>query len=136
MKKKPSIRSLKKKAWGLFSRYIRLRDCLRTTGSPEYGECFSCDASLPFNQLQAGHFIAGRHHANLFSERGVQAQCRVCNIVKHGQQLEFRRQLIKLYGEGVDGELEDEANQIVKFTREDYEEKIEYYTNKIKELSC
>ena len=34
--KKKSVSSLKKKAWILFSTYIRLRDCLKTTGSTEY----------------------------------------------------------------------------------------------------
>lgn len=113
--KKKTVASLKNKIKPLFSWYIRLRDCLRTTGSLEYGECFTCDFSGHISLLDAGHFIP-KHNANLFSERGVQAQCRKCNRYSSGKQLEYRRQLIKLYGEGADIELEEEARQIKKFT--------------------
>ena len=113
---KNKIPTLKRRVWGLFSIYIRLRDCLRTTGSKEYGECFTCDETLPFDKLDAGHFIPGRHNSNLFSERGCQAQCRRCNRFKNGNVLEYRRQIVNLYGEGVDKELEDEAGQMIKFT--------------------
>ena len=133
--KTKSIRKLKAKAWVVFSKHIRARDCLLTTGSIEYGECFTCNETLPFKALQAGHFIPGRHNANLFSERGVHAQCRRCNLLESGKQLEYRRQVIKLYGEGADLELEEEARQIRKFTVPELEGMIEVYKNKFEELS-
>ena len=117
LRKKIKISTLKRRVWaGAFSPYIRLRDCMRTTGSLKYGECFTCSDTLPFNELDAGHFIPGRHNGNLFSERGCHAQCRTCNRFKDGNVLEYRRQVVELYGEGVDLELEEEARQIVKFT--------------------
>jgi len=114
--KKKTLSNYKDEVWKVFSEYIRKRDCLLTTGSLQYGECITCDETKPFNQLQAGHFIAGRHNGNLFSERGVHAQCESCNRFHGGRPLEYRRQIIKLYGEGVDEELEAEARQIIKFT--------------------
>ena len=110
-KKKPKTGALKKKAWKAFSEYIRTRDCLKTTGLPDYGRCITCSKIVPKTLLQAGHFIPGRHLANLFSEKGTHAQCYNCNINLKGNTLEYRRQIIKLYGEGVDTELETIAKQ-------------------------
>ncbi len=131
--KQPSKKTLKANAWNSFSKYIRLRDCLLTTGSFEYGECVSCDKTLPFSQLDAGHFIPKRS-GNYFSERGVNAQCRSCNRFHGGNQLEYRKEIIKRYGEGVDIELEKEARTIKKFSIVELEELRELYETKIKEL--
>lgn len=133
-KKRKTLKKAKKEAWVQFSLYIRTRDCLRTTGSPLYGECFTCNASLPISQLQAGHFISGRHNANLFSERGVHAQCKRCNCLEHGRQLEYRRQIIKLYGEGADLELEREAQEIRKYTVDELENLTNRYKEMLKEI--
>ena len=114
--KKKTLSGLKKRVWPIFSEYIRRRDCLLTTGLADYGKCITCSKIIPRTLLQAGHFIAGRHNANLFSERGVHAQCYNCNINLRGNTLEYRRQIIKLYGEGVAEELEAEARKTVKFT--------------------
>ena len=121
-KKKPvSIRKLKGRVWALFSQYIRTRDCFRTTGCSSFGLCITCGKRYHFKLLQAGHFISGRHNANLFSERGTNAQCYNCNINLRGNTLEYRRKIIELYGEGADLELEEEARQIRKYTISDLE---------------
>lgn len=132
--KKKTIRSMKDKAWRVFASYIKIRDCLLTTRSLEYGECITCDFSGHISKLDAGHFIPGRHNANLFSERGVHAQCKTCNGFEGGRPLEYRRQIIKLYGEGADLELEEEARQIKKFTIKELEELMVYYRDKTKAL--
>lgn len=132
--KKKRLSRLKAEAWKLFSEFVRKRACLRTTGSLEYGECFTCEFSGHISQLQAGHFIPGRHNGNLFSERGCQAQCKRCNLLEGGRPLEYRRQIIKLYGEGADIELEEEARQIKKFTVSDLETLMLNLKQKIKEL--
>ena len=82
--KKKTIRSMKEAVRPVFSRYVRLRDCLLTTGSLEFGECISCGRTKPFNELDAGHFIP-KHNANYFSERGVNAQCQSCNRYHSGK---------------------------------------------------
>lgn len=135
-RKQPKISTLKRKAWKLFSEYIRLRDCLGTTGLPDYGRCITCQKTVPKSLLQAGHFIAGRHNAGLFSERGVHAQCYNCNINLRGNTLEYRRRIIEKYGEGVDEELEHEAAQSRKFTPSELEELKLYYKEKIKLLNA
>ena len=132
--KKPSISSLKKKAWDLFSRYIRLRDCLKTTGCTSFGLCVTCGKRYHFKLLQAGHFIPGRHNANLFSEKGTHAQCYNCNINLRGNTLEYRRKIIEMYGEGYDEILEAEDRKVVKYTQQDYNEFIDTLKEKIKEI--
>ena len=119
--KKKTVSSVKKKVWALFSPYIRMRDCLETTGCTSWGLCITCGKRLHFKLLQAGHFIPGRHNANLFSERGTHAQCYNCNINLKGNTLEYRRRIIEMYGAGADLELEAEVRQIKKFTVEDLE---------------
>ena len=133
MKRKPTVKALKKKTWDTFSKYIRLLDCLKTTGSPYFGFCVTCGKPFDILHLQAGHFIPGRHNAGLFSERGVHAQCRRCNYLG-GETLEYRRQIIKMYGHGADEELEQEARQSKKFTIEELQGLLEKYRGKIKEL--
>ena len=133
-KKKPTMSSLKKKAWVLFSQYIRMRDCLRTTGCTSFGLCITCGKRYHFKLLQAGHFIPGRHNTNLFNEKGCHAQCYNCNINLRGNTLEYRRQIIKLYGEGYDEILESQANEIKKFTPSELEGLIEELKGKLKEM--
>ena len=120
--KTKTISKEKKKTWKLFSEYIRKRDCLRTTGLIDYGNCFTCDKTVPWKLLQAGHFIPGRHNAGLFSERGVQAQCYNCNVNLRGATLEYRRRIVVLYGEGADEEIEAEARKTKKFTIQELEQ--------------
>ena len=133
-KKAQSISKLKKAAWAIFSEYIRKRDCLETTGCSSFGLCITCGKRLHFKLLQAGHFILGRHNANLFSERGVHAQCYNCNINLKGNTLEYRRKIIEMYGEGADLELEEEARQIKKFTIPELEELKKELKEKVKRL--
>ncbi len=120
--KKKTVSSVKKKVWAVFSPYIRLRDCLETTGCASFGLCITCGKRYHFKLLQAGHFISGRHNANLFSERGTHAQCYNCNINLRGNTLEYRRKIIELYGEGADLELEEISRQTKKFNVADLEE--------------
>jgi len=135
--KKPkhkSVAKFKKEVWDIFSQYIRITDCLRTTGCSSWGLCITCGKKYHIKLLQAGHFIPGRHNANLFSEYGTHAQCYNCNINLKGNTLEYRRQIIRLYGEGADDKLEAQDRLTKKFTIAELTELKEKYTEKIKEL--
>jgi len=68
----------KARAWKVFSRYIRVRDALRTVGNNLQCKCISCDTIKNVSGrgcIQAGHFIAGRYGAVLFHEELVHGQC-------------------------------------------------------------
>ena len=114
-KKRPTISKEKKKAWNLFSKYIRLRDCLETTGTPDYGICCTCGIKYHFKELQAGHFIPGRHNSILFDERNVHAQCVGCNRFKQGNTVKYFRFMQNKYGEEVIKELEQKDNELKQF---------------------
>lgn len=132
--KRKSKSKLKKEVWDIFSKYIRMRDCIYTTGCSSFGLCVTCEKRYHIKLLQAGHFISGRHNANLFSEKGTHAQCYNCNINLKGNTLEYRRAIIRLYGEGYDIILEEKAMETKKFTIQELEELKETFRNKIKEL--
>lgn len=132
--KHKSLSKLKKEVWAVFSQYIRLRDCLKTTGTKTHGLCVTCGRRYAFSQLHAGHFISGRHNSVLFSERGVHAQCFNCNITLRGATLEYRRKIIEMYGKGFDEALEKVARMTIRYTAADLEEMKLLYKAKIKEL--
>jgi len=134
MIKKPTITKVKNKLWLIFSEYIRKRDCLRTTGCADWGLCITCGRRYHYKLLQAGHFVAGRQNAGLFSEKGTHAQCYNCNINLKGNTLEYRRKVIELYGVGADEELEIEARGIKQFKIFELEELITTYKQKLQSL--
>ena len=86
-------------AWKWFSLYIRLRDCLATTGSDTQCRCVTCWNIVPYEQLDAGHALPGRHNAVLFDESIVYAQCRKCNQGGDGEKVAFRKFLVEKHGE-------------------------------------
>ena len=133
---KKSIGKLKKEAWKWFSKYIRLRDCLKTTKDHRYGVCVTCGKKYPINKLQAGHFVPGRMNSILFDERNCHAQCVACNCFKGGSQIEYYQFMEKEYGREVIDELLEKKHQTRKFTAEELEEMIQTYKRKVEELSC
>ena len=131
---KPTLRGTKKRVLIYFSKYIRLRDALKTTGDIHYCKCFTCGRIETIKNMDAGHFVSRRFNSVLFDERNVHSQCTHCNTFLGGNQLEYRRQLIKMYGEGIDIELEDKATETKKYTIPELEELIIGLKEKIKEL--
>jgi hypothetical protein len=96
--KKVSHKSAKAKAWKAFSDYIRLRDSLRTTGSPDSCRCITCEKIVPYSSIQAGHFVGGRGGAVLFDEESVWGQCIGCNVFLRGNYQLYTLKMISLYG--------------------------------------
>ena len=97
MAKRTPLKIAKDKAWDEFSAFIRVRDCLRTSGTLEEGVCISCHRAVPFKGSQAGHFIAGRTNAILLDEDLVHLQCYHCNVGLSGNYVEYFVAMEKLY---------------------------------------
>lgn len=134
-KKTPkSLGKLKNDGWDAFSLYIRTRDCFNTTGTSAFALCITCGKRYHIKVLQAGHFIPGRRNANVFSEEGTHAQCYNCNINLKGNTLEYRRQIIRLYGDGFDLELERRNREMRQFKRHELIELKDHYQRKVKDL--
>lgn len=133
-KKLPKVKSLKNKAWNMFSKYIRTRDCLATTNTKYAGRCITCDKLYPIEQLQAGHFIPGRGGKVLFDEFGVHAQCYGCNIGKNGNWPAYLAKMKKMYEEEVIDEMLRTYNEVKQYKASDYIEIYETYKRKLEEL--
>jgi len=92
-------KKLKAKAWKACSDYIRYRECLETTGDPDLGVCCSCGRVKVKKELDAGHYIQGRKDNVLFVDELIHIQCQYCNRRLGGNYLEYRKYMVKRYGE-------------------------------------
>ncbi len=140
MKKKPkhSTAWLKnKKLWPLFSKYIRLRDAIRTTNTKDWLRCCTCDKpykAFGVGCAQAGHYIPGRRNSLLFEERNAHGQCYTCNVTLKGRPIEYRKFMEREYGWDIITELEAKMYITIQFKRTDIEDMIEEYKHKVKLL--
>ena len=128
-----TYKSAKKMAWDMFSKYIRLRDCLKTTSKVDYGLCYTCGRMHHFKDLQCGHFQQGRGNSILFDET-CHAQCYVCNCLKHGEQLIFRRRLVEEFGEKRAQLLENKRYQVKKYSIVELDCLYHHYVREYKNL--
>lgn len=119
--KNPTRGKLKKILWRVFSVFIRARD--------KY-VCFTCDTyEYPGN---AGHFIPAGACGNemYFSEENVHHQCVHCNFTLEGSRTIYRERMIKKYGLRRVIEIEQTYHRVNPAYP--FEQKIEYYREKIK----
>jgi hypothetical protein len=127
-----SISKLKKELDKWFSLFIRLRDATDHEG---LCQCITCGKVSHYKKgIQNGHFQSRRFMATRYNEQNCSSQCVACNMFRGGEQFRFAMNLDAKYGEGTAQELEFLARTIVKFTRVDYEEKIGYYKDAVKNL--
>ena len=129
---KKTISKLKKDLDTIFSIFIRLRS------SNEYGycQCFTCGKVGHYKTggMQNGHFQSRKHLSTRFDEDNCQVQCVACNMFRQGEQFKFGINLDAKYGEGTAEELQFLARTTLKISRVEYEEKISYYKNLVKNL--
>lgn len=100
-KKKITVSKMKKKAWEQFSLYIRSKDAIG-----DMVRCVTCGRIKPIKEMQAGHFIPGRHSSVLFDERNVHPQDYTCNVLLGGNGPKYHRYMLATYGQNVIDELE------------------------------
>lgn len=121
-------KKLHKKAWRLFSEYIRRK------GANEYGaqQCYTCTLIAQWKNLHAGHYFHGRLD---FDERNVNPQCERCNYYRSGMGAVYGVRLAgKLGVEGIQ-QLELDANTKGNdYTISELETLIEVYKKKLEEL--
>ena len=123
-----TVSKAKANAWKVFSKYIRLRD----TNNLGTG-CYTCGAYYSIDRMQAGNFISGRHPTYLFDERQVHAQCKTCNIFKHGATLDYEEHLIKDYGKEAVEEMKAHRKDLKQFKVFELLEIEQKYKSKLKE---
>ena len=125
-----TISKLKKELDKWFSIYIRLRESTLDGVT----QCFTCGKIDYHNKLQNGHFQSRRFMATRYEEQNCAPQCVACNMFRAGEQFKFALAIDAKYGDGTALELEYKARTTIKFTRADYEEKISYYKDVVKNL--
>lgn len=120
---KSRYKTLHKKAWKVFSEWIRSKDAVNGNV-----ECYSCRVIGNYKTMQAGHYF----HSKLdFDERNVHVQCCGCNLYKHGNLAPYGVRLALEIGAFGMEQLRLDSNT-VKYTIEGLERIIEEYTPKIK----
>lgn len=130
--KRPTIKSLKNKAWKLVSEYVRRRHA----DKGGFTSCYTCGAPIHWKlEAQAGHAIPGRHSAVLLDADICRAQCRRCNVFMRGRYEIFATNLIRENGlEWFEKKLSD-AREVVKLTRADLEAVIGEYREKLRAMA-
>lgn len=109
----------------MFSQHIRTRE------ADDYGlvKCFTCPRKGHWKEFQAGHYVAQSISlALVFDERNVQVQCGGCNLFKSGNPTVFAVELRKKYGPAILEELQALRQEGFRYTRADYEEMIQKYS--------
>lgn len=128
-----TISRLKKKVWKVFSQYIRKRNADKNG----YTYCVTCKRKKFWKELQAGHFIPGRHNIILFDERLVHPQCYHCNCFLFGNPREYDKFMRKKYGDEKVAEFDKLGKyrgNIKQFTVEELNKLYDNYSKKLKQL--
>ena len=126
-KESQSLNDLRSIARAAFQTYIRLRDKNRP--------CISCGKTEA--KWDGGHFFKAEIYTGLiFNEFNCHKQCSYCNDQLAGNLIEYRKGLIKRYGQERVSALEDLADlaRIYKFDKNELIEIAVLYRTKIKEL--
>jgi hypothetical protein len=126
--KRKSLPKLKKELQEIFNEFIRLRD----KGLP----CISCNKN---KVLQAGHFFPVKLYDNLrYDEDNVHGEDAGCNCFNQAHLIYYAINLKEKIGEERFNALYKKAEDYKKFghkwSRTELEEKIIYYTEKVKQL--
>lgn len=120
--------------WRNFSRYIRLRDALATTGTTEYARCITCGVVSDISDMDAGHMIPGRTNGILFDYEIVHAQCRACNREGGGEKQAYRMVMVAKYGQDWYDMKLAARKKPTKLTDFDLEQLNKVYLAKIRDL--
>jgi hypothetical protein len=115
----------------VFSKYIRLRGA----DYRGYNTCFTCGVSLPWKQLQCGHYISRQHLSLRFDPKNCFPQCFSCNCEKNGNIAEYKKKIIRNYGIVHLHYLTEKKNEIKQYSDFELDILISYYKKKIKEMN-
>lgn len=97
-----------------------------------YTNCYTCPAEyLEGQNAQAGHYrpvaIVGANNKKAWDKRFIRLQCGRCNGAGQGQQVTFRRNLVKEHGEKIVAQFDKEVNARKVDPVENWQEIIEEY---------
>jgi len=128
-------KKLKAKLDRIFSEYIRMRDSYTEGGGIDrLFICISCDIQKVYSEADCGHFYGRANMTMRYDEENCNAQCVSCNQFKSGNPDGYKIGLKKKYGEDILEELQQRSIKITKLHPFEYEDLINKYQQKLKEL--
>lgn len=124
------LSTLEKKLDRIFSEYIRLNY------SDDWGfcECVNCGKRKYWKSMDAGHFYSRRNKSIRWDEMNVFPECVYCNRFSTDAPAGYFMFMLKTYGEEKMQELTDRKNQARKWTKDELQELIDIYTERVKQL--
>lgn len=125
-----NISQLKAQANKLFSEYIRRKNADLKGNA----RCVTCNKTFHWKELQCGHFIQGRHNMVLFCEQNAHCQCYVCNVLKHGNLIEYTLFMQQTYGQEVIDQLKRMDSLNKQWTKKELINLIKDLQNKLAKL--
>jgi hypothetical protein len=135
MRHKSGTTDDKGKCWNAFSQYIRVRDCLRTTGLPFVCECITCKRRFHISNIDAGHCFAGRTNAKLLLAKFVFGQCHAwCNFTKNGDRKTYERLMRERYGDDFVDRAIRRMNKVIHDNQINWVARTERYKRKLAKL--
>lgn len=111
----------------VFSRVLRLE-----RSQNGLVQCFTCGRWLPINEATVGHFIKRQYIGTRYNEINCQIQCRKCNYLLQGNDVEFAKRLQEKYGEQIIEKLKLWSKQKIPAWK--LELLLKHYTERLEKL--
>ena len=96
-----------------FRKYIRLRECLDTTGYTDIGKCFICGEERPAEELVLRRFITSTNGEYAYDPRLAHLVCKDCFAAS---QEEYRARLETKFGKSYIKEVQKNSGNPDKLT--------------------
>ena len=125
--KRPSRGAVVKELDSVFSQYIRL------CAVDELGDttCVTCGDTRPWKQHQNGHFFTRGRYATRWDKDNCHVQCVKCNIMLHGNYIQYTKYMIDTYGRQFIDKLEKKSFTPVKIPTSELRDMIDEYKAKV-----
>lgn len=89
-----------------------------------WNKCYTCLRDFPVKKLHCAHYLSRYYKSARWDEDNTRPCCYICNVIKKGDLVSFRRNLVKEIGvERVDA-VEAKRDISIKLSREYLEQLI------------
>lgn len=136
MAKKKALRKLVDDYAVALQKHVRLK----AADNNGFCECWSCGVKKHWKEMDGGHYISRVHQSTKILEENIHPQCKGCNL-RSGKgdtlvTLNYRENMLDMYGEEFVLELEVLAKQPKKHSRPDLEEQLKDIRKRNRELEA
>lgn len=114
----------------LISKYVRIRD----TKKDGFIRCFICGQKISYLDAQNCHYIPRQYISTRFNLINCNAGCISCNCFDSEHEKRYRTKLVKVYGEEIVLQLEEQKHKTCKLSKSDILFMEKMMREKIKEL--